>query len=266
MALFFEGAKFQPVSSTPEVTELSAIRVLKCRRIYKKMHQEILEMAATHSNSELCLECGFGSGSLAVHLEACIALFEYLSMGISTVLAMCKDLSTAWSSKSNMSGLSAMDWELIFSAYIRIFKFHCDNSRRLPLKDTKSIILSILEMYPDNPEFLSFYIQLESKSVLSCEIRRTLDRAVQKATTPVPWLFSLYYEQLRTQSLVTVSVPLVSTSQENSSTAFTSLPSTGLVHRQYSLFERAVSSSSGRHCVALWRMFMEFEVAVIIPT
>lgn len=115
-------------------------------------------MVVIYFNSELCLECGFGFGSLVVYFEVCIVLFEYLSMGIFIVLVMCKDLLIVWFLKLNMFGLSVMDWEFIFSVYIRIFKFYCDNSRRLLLKDIKSIILFILEMYFDNFEFLLFYI------------------------------------------------------------------------------------------------------------
>lgn len=259
LALFVEGAKFQPVSATSDGTELSAAKVLRCRRLYQKIHKEVLERGASQVNNELLTECGIGSGSLAVHLEVCSVLFEYLSMGISSVLAMCHELLEM----SRMSDLGAMDKELIFTGYIRIFKFHCDNNLMLPLKDTRSIILPVLEMFPDNPEFLSFYIQRECKSVLACEVRRTLDRVVQKASTPVAWIFSLYYEQIRSQSMVSVlecNIPLTSDSQEIASAAITSLPNTGQLHRQYSLFERAVASSSGRHCLALWRMFMEFEV------
>ena len=243
---------------------MSAVRLLKCRRIYQSLHQEILEINESQSKEELYSDCGVARGSLAVHIEACCALFEYLSTGISSVLVVCNEVSSVASADMlNMAGLSKMDVELIFSSYIRLFKFHSNRGRNLPLKDTRNILHSALEKFPNNPEFLSFYIQRESKSVLTGEIRRTLDKAVQKATTPVPWIFALYYEQLRSQSLVSVmecTLPSAPISQEISLAAVSSLPVTGVVHRQCSLFERALSSSSARYCVALWRMFMEFEV------
>lgn len=270
LAMFAEGAKFQPFSSNSGTTEVSAVRLLKCRRIFQKLHQEILGLTESQTKQEWFSECGIACGSLAVHVEACSALFEYLGTGISSVLFMCNEvLSVALSDMSSLSGLSDMDVELIFSLYIRLFKFHCNSARTLPLKETRNILHSVLERFPDNPEFLSFYIQRESKSVLTGEIRRTLDKAVQKATTPVPWIFALYYEHLRTQSLVSVmecTIPFDTVSQVSPSAAVTSLPVTGVVHRQCSLFERATSSSSGRHCVALWRMLMEFEVSSLSST
>ena len=262
LTTFAEGAKFQP--SYSETSEVSAVRLVKCRRIYQKVHQGIIEVSESQVEKEMLLSCSMASGSLAVHLEACSALFEYLSSGVSSVLLMCNDVFSVTSSLlSSAAGLSELDIELILSSYIRLFKFHCNTGRNLPLKDTRKILHSALEKFPDNPEFLSFYIQHESKSVLTGEIRRTLDKATLKATTPVPWVFALYYEQLRSQSLISVmecTLPSTLVVQENSPVAVTSFPVTGVVHRQTSLFERAASSSSARHCVALWRMFMEFEV------
>ena len=260
LILFAEGAKFQPSISNSSTTDVSAVRLLKSRRIYQKLHQGIVETTESQEKRELQSDC---AGSLAVHLEACSALFEYLSTGIQGVLSMCNDvISLILHDTPNPAGLNDLDVELILSFYVRLLRFHCKSNRTLPLKDTRHILRIALEKFPDNPEFLSFYIERESKSILTGEVRRTLDKATQKATTPVPWIFAIYYEQLRAQSLISVmecSDPSALISQE-SSAAVTSLPVTGVIHRQCSLFERAVSSSSGRHCVALWRMFMEFEV------
>ncbi len=265
---FAEGANFQPSKSNSPTTDVSAVRLLKSRRIYQKLNQGIVETTgSSQEKRELLSDCGIASGSLAVHLEACSALFEYLSTGIQVVLSMCNDIiSLILHNISNQTGLSEMDFELILSFYIRLFRFHCKSNRTLPLKDTRDILHFALKNFPDNPEFLSFYIQRESKSILTGEVRRTLDKATQKATTPVPWIFAIRYEQLRAKSLVSVQEcndpsALIA---EGSSAALTSLPVTGVVHRQCSLFERAVTSSSGRHCVALWRMFMEFQVTYFL--
>lgn len=260
LTMFAEGDKFQPTTSTSNV---SAVRLLKSRRIYQKFHQSILETnESSHEKRESLSDCGIASGSLAVHLETCSALFEYLSTGIQGVLSMCNDIISAMSPDTTLAGLSEMDIELILSFYIRLLKFHCQSGRTLPLKDTREIVHLALEKFPDNPEFLTFYIMRESKSILTGEIRRTLDKAMQKANTPVPWIFAVHYEQLRAKSLVSAiecNDPSALISQ-GSSAAVTTVPVTGVVHRQFSLFERAVQSSSGRHCVALWRMFMEFQV------
>lgn len=264
LTTFAEGAKFQPSTSNSSTTDVSAVRLLKSRRIYQKLHQGIVETTESPQEKRgLLSDCGIASGCLAVHLEACSALFEYLSTGIQGVLSMCNDVISVISHDiSNQAGLSEMDIELILSFYIRLFRFHCKNGGILPLKDTRNILHFALERFPDNPEFLSFYIQRESKSILTGEVRRTLDKATHKATTPVPWIFAIHYEQLRAKSLVSVlecNDPSALISQGGSA-ALTSLPVTGVVHRQCSLFERAVARTSGRHCVALWRMFMEFQV------
>ncbi|KAL9952401.1 hypothetical protein ACROYT_G039651 [Oculina patagonica] len=262
LTTFAEGAKFQPSTPNSSTMDVSAVRLLKSRTIYQKLHQGIVETTeSSQEKRELLSDCGIASGSLAVHLEACSALFEYLSTGIQGVLSMCKGFISVISHAPNQAGLSEMDTELILSFYIRLFRFHCKSSRTLPMKDTRDILHFALEKFPDNSEFLSFYIQRESKSILTGEVRRKLDKATQKATTPVPWIFAIHYEQLRAKSLVSVmecNDPFALIA-EGSSAALTSLPVTGVVHRQCSLFERAVTSSSGRHCVALWRMFMEFQ-------
>lgn len=264
LTTFAEGAKFQPSASSSSTTEVSAVQQLKSRRIYQKFHQGIVGTAETYQEKrELSSDCGIASGSLVVHLEACSALFEYLSTGIQGVLSMCSDVISAISHDIiNQAGHNEMDIELILTFYIRLFRFHCKSGRTLPTKDTRGILHFALEKFPDNPEFLLFYIQRESKSILTGEVRRTLDKATETATTPVPWIFAIYYEQLRAKSLVSViecNDPSALISQ-GSTAALTSLPVTGVVHRQCSLFERAASSPSGRHCVALWRMFMEFQV------
>lgn len=260
LTAFAEGAKFQSYSSNASIADVSAVRLLKSRRTYQKFHQGIIETTESSNEKGELPDCVIASGSLAVHLEACSALFEYLNTGIQGVLSMCNDFISLIS--HDEAHLIEMDIELILSCYIRLFRYHCTHGRTLPLKDTRNIVHFALEKFPDNPEFLSFYIQRESKSILTGEVRRTLDKATQKATTPVPWIFAIHYEQLRAKSLVSVIEcnDLSALVSQESSAAVTSLPVTGVVHRQCSLFERAICSPSGRHCVALWRMFMQFEV------
>ena len=261
LTAFAEGAKFQ--SSNASTTDVSAVQLLKSRRIYQKFHQGITDTAESSQEKRELLGCEIASGSLAVHLEACSVLFEYLSTGIQGVLSMCNDIISVIT--NDQAHLLEMDIELILSFYIRLFRFHCKLGRMLPLKDTRNIVHFALDKFPDNPEFLLFYIQRESKSILTGEIRRILDNAAQKATTPVPWIFAIYYEQLRAKSLISVMEcnDLSALVSQESSAAVTSLPVTGVVHRQCSLFERAISCPSGRHCVALWRMFMQFEVCIL---
>ena len=260
LTAFAEGAKFQSSTSSASTTDVSAVRLLKCRRIYQKFHQGMTETTESSQEKRELPDCNIASGSLPVHLEACSALFEYLSTGIQGVLSMCNDFIALI--LRDQAHLIEMDIELILTCYIRLFRFHCMHGRTLPLKDTRNIVHFALEKFPDNPEFLSFFIQRESKSILTGEIRRALDQATKKAITPVPWIFAIYYEQLRAKSLASVMDcnDLSALVSQESSAAVTSLPVTGVVHRQCSLFERAISSPSGRHCVALWRMFMQFKV------
>ena len=262
LTAFAEGAKFRSSTSDSPTTDMSAVRLLKSRRIFQKFHQGITETTESSQGKREFLDCDIASGSLTVHLEACSILFEYLSTGIQGVLSMCNDIVLVIS--HDEVDLLEMDIELILSCYIRLFRFHCIHGKTLPLKDTRIIVHFALEKFPDNPEFLLFYIQRESKSVLTGEIRRILDKAAQQACTPVPWIFAIYYEHLRAKSLVSVMEcnDLSALVSQESPAAVTSLPVTGVDHRQCSLFERAISCSSGRHCVALWRMFMQFEVCI----
>ncbi|PFX27186.1 Protein NRDE2-like [Stylophora pistillata] len=259
---FADGARIQPSASDMSTSDLSSVQLLKAHRIYQKLHRNIVETIEPRDSKELLAECSIATGSVAVHLEACIALFEYLSSSIQSLLSMCNEfISMISPGVSSPTSLREMDIELILTFYVKLFRFHSKMGQTLPLKDIRHIALSALERFPDNPKFFSFYIERESKSILTGELRRTLDRATLRAKTPVPWIFALYHEQLRTESMVSVMecTDLPSLAAEKGAAAVTSLPVTGVVHRQYALFERAVSSPSGRHCVALWRMYMEFE-------
>ena len=260
LSVFAEGAPFDLLDSSP-VSEMSGVKLLKSRKTYQKWHEGVIQSLECEAKSDLQQDCGIASGSMLVHQEACCALFEYLTTGIQGALHMWDALVSGISRTVRPNEINL---ELILTFYVRLLRFHSESGGVLPLKDTRRLLHFTLERFPDNPDFLSFYVQREAKSNLTGDIRRTLDRAVQKASTPTPWIFAIHYEQLRMESFVSVmecSVPSLLHSKDTSSVALTSLPVTGVIHRQRSLFERAVSSSA-RHCVALWRMFMNFEVTL----
>ena len=253
LSSYAEGASFEPVCGSV-LSEVSPIRLLKARKIFQQEASSISTAvdSKTDQGSGQCLP----SGSFVVHLTSCYALFEYLTTGISGALAVYDE------SLFRLQRSLSMSCELTWTSYIRLLNFH-SKKHILPLKHIRNAVLSALEDFPDNPEFLEFYVQLESKSNISGKARRFFDKTTQKGTSPVSWIFALYYEHRRSEAVLSMrecTTLSVTPTEHREPVIMTSLPSTGITHRQRSLFERALATSSARHCVALWRMFMEFEV------
>ena len=274
---FAEGEKFQPLSDC-DVKTVSPVRILKTQKQFEQLTshvvQDFLSRNLEGDNSTLPMQGsgqGIGIGSVLVHLVACHALFQYLTSGLKEMSAVFDSALSAISDvKPAPNGVAALDIELIWTAYIRLLRFHSEH-HAMSLKDVRRVVFGALHSYPENPEFLSFYVQLEARSNVSVNIRRFLDKSIQVATSPIPWIQSVIYEQSRAAAVlpVTESLPVSACMGEAdgsglSHTCCTTLPTTGITHRQRSILDKAAAHLTTRHCVALWRMYIQFEVRVLV--
>jgi len=152
---------------------------------------------------------------------------------------------------------------MLWTNYISLLKQHI-KKEPMPLKTTKQIIHNALKAFPNNPMFLDFYLQVELKSNLTGEVRRCFDHLSHNATSPIPWIFAIHYEDLRSEAISTTKdytcTYAAHSIKDRQTEVVMSLPTSGIIHRQRALFDRATSSAVGRQCIALWRMYIQFEV------
>lgn len=270
LAGFAEGEQFQPLGDD-EVAALSPVRILKTQKQFDHLITHVIhdyQNEQLEDNSFLQASGhGVGTGSLLVHLVACNSMFHYLTSGIKEMCLAFEQVLLAVSNvKPSPGSTKALDIELIWTTYIRLLRYHSER-HAMPLKDVRKILLAGLNSFPENPEFLSFYVQLEARSNISGNIRRFFDRNIQSATSPIPWILSVCYEQNRSETVQ----PVVECSLEMAGVQTTSeidfchpycttLPITGITHRQRALFDKSSTHPSGQRCIALWRMYIQFEV------
>lgn len=233
---------------------VSPARILKAKRSYS----ELCENSIQRINSSETEDKIFLDVEPSVHAIVCCALFSYVSSGIQAASAIYDQVLSSLSSVNDASNLRR---EHIWNSYLNLLNLHAKREP-IPLKDIRVVLNGALQEFPDNPYFLDYFLQVESKSNLTGEVRRFFDHLTHDARSPVPWIYAIHYENMRSKALVTTMDCAEYISKQPSSVLITSLPVTGISHRQRALLDRATSSVAGRQCVALWKMYMEFEVCI----
>ncbi|XP_066279089.1 nuclear exosome regulator NRDE2-like [Branchiostoma lanceolatum] len=249
-----EKAKFSPLSDHT----VSPTRVLKARRNYQQTLEEELTSYETAgcdgADGKPPPPCA--SGSFLVHLTVCYGLFQYLTIGmqasaevfdvvLSTLTRMCQTYGKEDDLFDQHRCRTFMDLELVTSAYLKLLQRHLSCSTG-SLQTVRTALQGALLIFPDSPEFLKMFIELESshRSHIAGRLRRYFDRAVQEAATPIPFLFAIQAEMRRLEMISSQSSVVV----------------TGVSHRVRSLLERGCSSPVAQGCVLMWRWFMAFEI------
>ncbi|XP_032240468.2 nuclear exosome regulator NRDE2 [Nematostella vectensis] len=227
--------------------DLSAARILRARKTWSQLTEEALNSMHDGNSTNT------GPSSYSLDVLICSAYFAYVTQGLQAA-------STTFERALVPPVFDGFCREALWLAYLGLYRTHMAQ-HTVPLKELRSILHSALREFPDNPEFLAFYLKVESKSNLTGEVRRFFDHGTHSAVSPVQWIYALHYEEVRSMA---VSIALDCTQaalvQGSRNSAVTSLPMTGVTHRQRALFERVASSSVGRQCVLLWRMFVDFEM------
>ncbi|KAI8505433.1 Protein nrde2 [Branchiostoma belcheri] len=263
-----ERGKFSPLSEE----KVSPTRILKARRNF----QQTLDQEITSYKTSGCEETEgkpsppCASGSFLVYLTVCYGLFQYLTMGmqasaevfdavLSTLTRLCRGYDKEEDLFDQRRCRTFMDLELVTSAYLRLLQRHLSSSTAGSLQRVRTAVQGALLSFPDNPEFLGMYIELESRSHIAGRLRRYFDRAVQEAATPVPLLFSVQAEMRRLET-VAMATSREDAAKKADGSPVAPLPPTGVTHRVRSLLERGCGSPAARGCVLMWRWFMAFEM------
>ncbi|XP_035689818.1 nuclear exosome regulator NRDE2-like [Branchiostoma floridae] len=268
-----EKGKFTPLSDQV----VSPTRVLKARRNYQQTLEEELSGYETAgcegADTKPPPPCP--SGSFLVHLTVCYGLFQYLTIGVQAsaevfdaVLSTLTRLCQAYSKEEDLFDQhrcrTFMDLELLTSAYLKLQQCHLSCSTG-SLQTVRTALQGALLIFPDNPEFLKMFIELESRSHIAGRLRRYFDRAVQEAATPVPFLFAIQAEMRRLEMISCQSSVVMATNWDDAikkadGSLLAHIPQTGVTHRIRSLLERGCTSPAARGCVLMWRWFMAFEM------
>ncbi|XP_071785785.1 nuclear exosome regulator NRDE2-like [Asterias amurensis] len=259
-----EGMAYIPLKDIPSQS-VSSVRLLKARRNYQ---ETITEVLATYSRSDSQdtdaaerMKWLIPSGTHAVHLTLCFAIFQYLTVGMQAASVVFESsLSSLKKGKLTDNFIVQqlrLDQELITEAYVGLLSAHV-YSNPTPLGSLRNLLKISMDDFPTNPTLLEAFIISESKSHIAGRVRRYFDRVTRQKDSLVQWLFAIRAEMLRQEALVTYAAAGMETvhGQQNE----VPMSETGISNRIRSLFQRATESQTARHCVLLWRMYMQFEM------
>ncbi|XP_072031350.1 nuclear exosome regulator NRDE2-like [Amphiura filiformis] len=248
---FVESNKYVPYKSSNPV--IPSVAIIRARKIYQELLEDAMKgFKASITPLELVESCG----SYIVHLARCYARFQYLTVGIQAASVVMEETlnclkpvyQTCMSTLPHMQ--QNLDYELVMTSYtILVAQYVLSNP--VPLNTLRNLLRRALKEFPDNPTFLQLFISVEAKSHIAGTVRRYFDHATQEAKSPIPWLCAIHAEKQR---------QLVISKQADIPGEITSLPETGVSNRIRSLFDRAVSHKASRHCILLWRLYIQFEV------
>lgn len=206
-------------------------------------------------------------GQTLVDFMICYTLFEYWSLGIDAAKSVLDSLLSAFTLERSGHGLvlsGSKYHEEILVFYCKLLQFHSRHGV-CAVKPLRDLLLMALSTFRESAFFLDSYVSLELRSCVSTSVRRFFDRVLPDSQTPVPWLYAILYERRRQKTIlsVTQNSPELFHGQKGTKnsqpSAITVLPKSGVVHRLRSLYERAILHPSARHCVALWRSYINFE-------
>ncbi|XP_059817184.1 nuclear exosome regulator NRDE2 isoform X1 [Hypanus sabinus] len=237
---------------SPYCGEVPPVNVLKARKSYEHAYQHCL-------SSEIPPQGAWERPEGAAHLVtlvACFALFQYLTVGIQAADALYRQASERLigprsSTEVKLSSAGPSASERLATMHVALLRFHMKVGV-YPLRPLCETLAGALQRFPSNPDLWRFYVQVENRSHNGSRARKFFDR-LTRATKDIvlPWLFAIHAEEQRKERVDTIQ-------RANVGIVHSTLPETGLVNRIGALFEHAVQSEAGVHCVLLWRKFLHF--------
>ncbi|KAM3918405.1 nuclear exosome regulator NRDE2 [Leptodactylus fuscus] len=218
-----------------------AVSLLKARKVYEHALEDSLKLSADSS---------------LVTITGCLALFQYLTAGIDSAIAVFSQVSdsmTPSGRKRQEAHCSGSPLQEVIMMHTNLLKYHMKLSvyPRAPLREA---LMAALRLYPNNITLWKSYIQSESKSHNSNKTRRFIDCVRRTTDSLEPYLFAIHAEERRKKLVESVQ-------SGNSGDIHTVMPETGLSNRIKTLFERGLSTEQGSRCLLLWRMYLRFMVS-----
>ncbi|KAG8561892.1 hypothetical protein GDO81_015516 [Engystomops pustulosus] len=224
----------------PYKGQVPAVSILKARKAYERVLEDSLNLSA---------------GSDLVTLPGCLALFQYLTVGIDSAVAVFRQVSESLTSPAGECDEAQgyrSPLQSVTVMHTNLLKYHMKNNvySRTPLRET---LMAALQLYPHDVTLWKSYIQSESKSHNSNKTRRFIDSVRRVAGALEPYLFAIQAEVGRKNLVESVQ-------RGNMVDVHTFMPETGLSNRIKALFERGLNTEQGSRCLLLWRMYLHFMV------
>lgn len=213
---------------------ISQTKILKCSSHY---HQ-LTESAVRDGTS-----CATAAQLLTTFSQlACHVYLEYLLKGLEPACALLNSFISQVGQKTQIR-------QKLHLLQIQLTDHH---GRHHPIKPRlqREACLSALQSFPSEGVFLHKYTESERESFISGRIRRYFNGLGPDSDSFIPWVYAVGAELDRHQRVGVASAQ---------GEAMDELSSVSL-HRVQSLFRRATTAVCGRMGVALWRLYMKFEV------
>ena len=226
-----EGKNSPPASSAP-----SPARLLKARSYFNQITSSLE-----------------GDLTGAVYSVLCCAYFEYATRGLTDALKVFDE---------SVERLKLYLEEMHDNGQGKTSILHCLKkvySRKLKLLEeshlvtpslSRKLLEEALELFPNDPSFMTAFIRNERQTFISGCMRRHFDRTAPRAGTPLPWLFAVVSELDRYARV---------TSRQDREVEESSI---GTVRRIMGLLNRASTSDNARHCPLLWRIYLSLQVSL----
>uniref|UniRef100_UPI00398ECA2A nuclear exosome regulator NRDE2 isoform X2 n=1 Tax=Pristiophorus japonicus TaxID=55135 RepID=UPI00398ECA2A len=251
---FAQGNAYSPYAG-----DVLPVNVLKARKTYEHSLQDWLTNDLTSPGP-----LGQQRPGQLVSLLGCFALFQYLTVGIQAADALYRQASerlVAPSSPDKIK-LDGSAWghrvtsasERLTMMHVTLLRYHMKVSV-YPLGPLRETLAQALRQYPGNHDLWKLYVRVENQSHNGSRARRFFDSIARTAKgTILPWLFAIHAEEQRKERVDSVQ-------RADVGLVHSTLPETGLANRIRALFEHAVQTDAGAHCVLLWRMYLHFTAA-----
>ncbi|XP_075700483.1 nuclear exosome regulator NRDE2 [Rhinoderma darwinii] len=225
----------------PYTGSAPAVSVLKARKSYERALEDSLKQSADPA---------------LVALTGCLALFQYLTVGIDSAVAVFLQVSDSLALPAGECDEAQGSWsplQAIAVMHTNLLKYHMKVGvyPRAPLREA---LMAALRLYPHNVTLWKSYIQSEGKSHNCNKARRFIDGVRRASDALEPYLFAIKTEEDRKKLLESVQ-------RGDTGDVHAVMPETGLSNRIKALFERGLATERGAHCLLLWRMYLCFMVS-----
>eukprot|EP00049_Salpingoeca_infusionum_P010404 m.177918 g.177918 ORF g.177918 m.177918 type:complete len:1216 (-) comp14637_c0_seq5:3731-7378(-) len=176
---------------------------------------------------------------MASHVCCCL-YYKFLLDGLAE-FQECMKAFLGWIASCDNDFRDTIEHERICASYFNLIELHISQSKDqlIPPAVLRSTLEQCMQYFPHNPEFLTAFCVLEARHRVAGRVHRLFaqlthsESSAEGSTAPcVVWLLAIAAE-------------------------ICSL-SGGSANRVSELLRLATSSRQGKHCVLLWRMYMEY--------
>ncbi|XP_078263361.1 nuclear exosome regulator NRDE2 [Rhinoraja longicauda] len=232
----------------PYAGEVPAVDVLRARRSYEQAVRPWLPAEPAPADP---LDPAHLAG-----LAGCYALFLYLTTGLKAADALYRQAADRLDvpptgESAPAAGVQASRRRLA-TMHVGLLWFHT-RAGPSPMRPLVEALQAALRRFPGSPRLWRLFVRLASTAPHGASTARRFFHSLTRTNTGdiVPWLFAIHAEERRKQRRDSVL-------RAGAGMEHTIMPETGLDNRIAALFEHAVGSQAGAHCILLWRMFLQF--------